>query len=216
MSITSSSSGSAVGGGQSDLSGESLAAHERVVDAGQESLTGEVFEPKPQKQTDRYTRARGPLPPMPRIGLPEETYLQVAHKAERNGDDLLFEAAKVGQYVSLAMRKRDAPWAAKLKYFRHALKRHCQPPEHADAMTKDWFKKLASFVKAHIGAEALRLAGEADDRFEARQSMGQSSDDIADDAERFFESICPMCDECPPIYNQEDWLQLKIFRDRWV
>lgn len=213
---TTSSSRLSTPGDRTDLGSESLAGHERIVDAGHESLTGEVFQPKPQKQVDRYTRARGPLPPMPRIGLPEETYLHVANKAERNGDDLLFEAAKVGQYVSLAMRKQDGSWASKLKYFRHALKRHTQPPEHADEMTKEWFKKLAGFVKSHIGAEALRQAGEADDRYEARQSMGQTADEIADDAEKFFEMICPMCETCPPIYNEEDWQQLKIFRDRWV
>lgn len=213
---TTSSGRSSASGDRADLSQDSISRHERVVEGSNESLTGEVFDPRPQKQSDRYTRARGPLPPMPRIGLPEETYLHVAHKAERNGDDLLFEAAKVGQYVSLAVRKQDAPWESKLKYFRHALKRHCQPPEHADEMTKEWFKKLSNFVKAHIGAEALRLAGEADDRFEARQSMGQSTDDIADDAEKFFEMVCPMCETCPPIYNEEDWQQLKIYRDRWV
>lgn len=213
---TTSSSRSPTSDNHASLSGDSLAGHDRVVDAGHESLTGEVFDPRPKKQADRYTRARGPFPPMPRIGLPEETYLHVAHRAERNGDDLLFEAAKVGQYVTLGIRKQDGSWASKLKYFRHALKRHTQPPEHADEMTKEWFKKLAGFVKSHIGAEALRLAGEADDRFEARQSMGQSADDIADDAENFFEMICPMCDTCPPIYNEEDWQQLKIFRDRWV
>ena len=169
------------------------------------------------QQAKRYVHStRGPLPPMPRIGLPEETYLHVAHKAERNGDDLVFEAAKVGQYVTLAMKNPDAEWSQKLKFFRHALKRHCQPPEHADEVTKGWFKGLATFVKAHIGAEALRLAGEEDERYEARQSMGQTTDMIADDAEKFFEMICPMCETCPPIYNDEDWRQLKMYRDRWV
>ena len=198
----------------SDLSAESLAGHERPVEMGSESVAGKVFQPK--KQSERYVNAKGPLPPMPKIGLPEEMYLHVAHRAERNGDDLVFEAAKVGQYVSLAHRDADAPWAVKLKYFRHALKRHTQPPDHADEVTKQWFKKLAAFVKSHIGAEALRLVSEQDDRFEARLSMGQTAEDIADDAEKFFEQICPMCDECPPVYNEEDWRQLKMFRDRWV
>ncbi len=175
-------------------------------------------EPLPQgAQPRRYVNAsRGPLPPMPRIGLPEETYLHVAHKAERNGDDLVFEAAKVGQYVSLALRDADAPWHVKLKYFRHALKRHCNAPEHADEMTKEWFGKLARMVKSQAGAEALRLAAEVDEMYEARTSMGQDIETIADDAEKFFEQICPMCETCPPIYNEEDWVKMKGIRDRWI
>jgi hypothetical protein len=182
-----------------------------------DSMDGEAS-PAPQSaQPRRYVnRARGPLPPMPKIGLPEETYLHVAHKAERNGDDLVFEAAKVGQYVSLALRDTDAPWHVKLKYFRHALKRHCQAPEHADEMTKGWFTKLAHMIKAYAGAEALRLAAEVDEMYEARQSMGQDVEGIADDAEKFFEQVCPMCESCPPIYNEEDWVKLKGIRDRWI
>ena len=178
---------------------------------GQESLTGHVFR---TGQAEKYVR--GPLPPMPKIGLPEETYLHVANKAQRNGEDLIFEAAKVGQYVSLALRDADGPWQEKVKLFRHALKRHCRPPEHADEMTKGWFKKLAHHVKGHFGAEALRLAGEQDDCFEARRSMGQSAEEIADDAEKFFDAVCPHCDSCPPLYNEDEWKQLRIYRDRWI
>ena len=153
---------------------------------------------------------------MPKIGLPEETYLHVANKAQRNGEDLIFEAAKVGQYVSLALRDTDRPWEDKVKLFRHALKRHCRPPEHADEMTKEWFKRLSHFVRGLFGGEALRLAGEQDDRFDARKSMGQSIEDIADDAEKFFDAVCPHCDTCPPLYNEEEWRQLRIYRDRWI
>lgn len=168
-------------------------------------------------QARRYVHpARGPLPPMPKVGLPEDMYLHVAHKAERNGDDLVLEAAKVGQYVSLALRDADAPWQTKLKYFRHALKRHCQPRERADETTKAWFGQLANLVKSHAGAEALRLAAEMDEVYEARQSMGQSTEQIADDAEKFFEQVCPMCETCPPLYNEEDWHKLKAIRDRWI
>lgn len=156
------------------------------------------------------------LPRMPKIGLPEEAYVRVANEAEQKGDDLTHEAAKAGQYVSLALRDLDAPWPRKLKFFRHALKRHCQPPEHADDLTKAWFAKLATHVKKHAGTEALRLAAEADERYEARLSMGQTTDDIADDAEEFFNMICPHCDTCPPLYNESDWIQLKVFRDRWI
>ena len=191
------------------------------LEAAGESFTGHVFQGTTSVpstgQARRYVHhGKGPLPPMPRVGLPEETYLHVAHKAERNGDDLVFEAAKVGQYITLATKRADDPWHVKLKYFRHALKRHCQAPEHADAMTKEWFGKLATLVRAHAGAEALRLAGEMDDVYDARRSMGQSPEQIADDAEKFFDQVCPMCETCPPIYNEDDWRQLKIFRDRWI
>ncbi len=170
-----------------------------------------------QRQAQRYVEDGKPrVPKMPRIGLPEKVYLQAAKEAEARGDDLTVEAAKVGQYVSLALRDLDAPWSTKLKYFRHALKRHARPPEHADDVTKQWFGKLAHHARAYAGAEALRLAAEQDDCFEARQSMGQSEDNIADDAESFFDAVCPHCDTCPPIYNPEDWEQLKSLRDRWV
>ena len=200
------------------MHGSSLAGvrHEPPpAEPGQESLTGHLFHGDPATgQAKKYVR--GPLPPMPKIGLPEETYLHVAAKAQRNGEDLIFEAAKVGQYVSLALRDADGPWQDKVKLFRHALKRHCQPPEHADEMTKGWFKKLAHHVKGYFGAEALRLAGEQDERFDARASMGQSREDIADDAEKFFDAVCPHCDTCPPVYNDEEWRQLRIYRDRWI
>lgn len=190
-------------------------AHGSAV-AGHDSMTGEPSPVRPNQAGRYVNHGRGPLPPMPKIGLPEETYLHVAHKAERNGDDLVFEAAKVGQYVSLALRDPDAPWTTKLKFFRHALKRHTQPPEHADEMTKQWFGRLGRLVKAHAGAEALRLAVEMDEVYEARVSMGQTPEQIADDAEKFFDQICPMCDHCPPIYNEEEWQKLTSIRDRWI
>ena len=170
-----------------------------------------------QRQARRYVEGDKPrLPRMPKIGLPEKVYLQAAKEAEARGDDLTVEAAKVGQYVSLALRDLDAPWSTKLKYFRHALKRHARPPEHADDVTKEWFAKLAHHARAYAGAEALRLAAEQDECFDARRSMGQTDDTIADDAESFFDAVCPHCEKCPPIYNPEDWEQLKEMRDRWI
>ena len=91
------------------------------------SIDTGVSDPAPKARAAAPPAGRQ-VPPMPRIGLPEETYLHVAHRAERAGANLVFEAAKVGQYVSLALRDPDAPWGTKLRYFRHALKRHCTPP----------------------------------------------------------------------------------------
>lgn len=157
-----------------------------------------------------------PVPPMPKIGLAEETYLHVAHRAERAGNPLVFEAAKVGQYVSLALRDPDAPWGTKLRYFRHALKRHCTPPENADPATKAWFERLANLVRSHAGTEALRLAAEVDEMYQARKSLGQDVERIADDAEKFFDQIAPMIESCPPVYTEDDWAKLTAIRDRWI
>jgi hypothetical protein len=177
---------------------------------------------KPATQATRYLRrTQGPagtkgLPKMPKIGLPEKVYLRAHDEAKARGDDLTVEAAKVGQYVSLALRDPDASWSKKLKYFRHALKRHAQPPEHADAITKEWFAQLARHVKAYVGAEAVRLATEENERYRTRVDMGQGIDGIAEDAEEFFDNVCPHCDTCPPVYNPEDWERLKVIRDRWI
>ena len=180
-------------------------------------VRGETIQGRRYLNADVKAPAATPgVPRMPKIGLPEALYLKVHDEAVARGDDLTREAAKAGQYTSLALRDLDAPWAKKLKYFRHALKRHTQPPEHADDVTKAWFKKLATHVKKHAGAEALRLAAEANERYMARKSMGQTGDDIADDAEELFNEICPHCDSCPPLYNEEDWAQLKAYRDRWI
>jgi hypothetical protein len=159
----------------------------------------------------------GPVVPrMPRVGLPEKLYLKAAKEATDRGDDLTHEAAKVGQYLTLALADPDADWPHVVKMFRHALKRHCRPPEHADEVTRAWFKKLADHVRKHAGREALRRAAEQDECYETRLNLGQTEDEIAEDAEEFFNDICPHCETCPGLYLEDDWRQLKIFRDRWA
>ncbi len=164
----------------------------------------------------RRTIGSPTMPRMPKVGLAEELYIRVAEDAAVRHDDLTHESAKVGQYLTLAVQDPDKSWGEKLKYFRHALKRHCRPPEHADDLTKQWYAKLAGHARKHCGMEALRLACEVDERYEARLEMGHTADDIAEDAETFFDSICPNCGECPPVYRTEEWLQIKEIRDRWV
>jgi len=156
------------------------------------------------------------LPRMPKVGLPESLYLKVAHQASEQHDDLTYEAAKVGQYLSLAVRDPDRPWGEKLKLFRHALKRHCVPPDHADELTRGWYKRLAEHSRKHAGLEALRLSREVDERYRMRLDIGQTADEIAEDAEVFFDAVCPYCETCPPIYRVEEWEQIKEIRDRWV
>src|SRR5260221_12484874 len=43
------------------------------------------------------------FPPMPTIGRPESYYAKIAQEAENAGDQYAHEAAKVGQYVTLAL-----------------------------------------------------------------------------------------------------------------
>lgn len=200
---------------KSKSSSDTLTQHKGPVDSASDTTVGRVLpsDPTKSKQASRYTKG---LPPMPKIGLDEEAYLKVAKRAETSGDDLLHEVAKVGQYVTLAVRRPDEKWKKKIKFFHHALKRHCRPPEHADDITRKWFKKLSMFVKHHAGMEALRIAREQHDCFNMRLEMGQTRDDIADDAEDFFESVCPYCEQCPPLYNAEEWTQLKALRDQWI
>src|ERR1051325_388484 len=65
---------------------------------------------------------------MPNIGRPESYYAKIAQEAEIAGDQYAHEAAKVGQYVTLALDE-SLVWEEKVKYFKHALRRHCRPPE---------------------------------------------------------------------------------------
>src|SRR5438552_11490077 len=86
------------------------------------------------------------FPAMPTIGRPESYYAKIAQEAENAGDQYAHEAAKVGQYVTLALDE-SLSWDEKVKYFKHALRRHCRPPE----MTTDedvvrFFSNLAAFV----------------------------------------------------------------------
>jgi hypothetical protein len=71
------------------------------------------------------------LPPMPEIGKSESYYAGLAKQADAIGNHFAHEAAKVGQYVTLGM-SHTLDWAEKLRYFQHALRRHCVPPPVPD------------------------------------------------------------------------------------
>ena len=117
------------------------------------------------------------LPQMPDIGRPESFYAKLVHTADRQGDTHSHEAAKVGQYVTLALDPSRA-WEEKLKYFQHALKRHCVPPPYPDDDVWMFYQQLAELVRGYCGQEALRLASLEDDLYAARLSMGQSREKI--------------------------------------
>jgi hypothetical protein len=155
------------------------------------------------------------LPPMPEIGRPESYYAKLCHEADRLADRHARESYKVGQYVTLAMDPH-LMWEEKLKYFQHALKRHCQPPPYPDDEVWLFYKNLADLVRQHAGFEALRLASTEDDLYAARVGMGQNREKIEDEAEEFFAHLLGRVDLKPDWFNDDDWSQLKMIRDQWI
>ena len=153
------------------------------------------------------------FPPMPEIGHPESWYAKRVHEADKRGDLYAHEAYKVGQYITLALDPRLS-WEEKLRYFRHALKRHCQPPPLPDDEVWAFYGNLAALVRSYAGREALRIASTEDDMYAARETMGQNLERIEDDAEVFFARLIP--DHCPDWFDEEDYEQLKIIRDQWI
>jgi hypothetical protein len=152
-------------------------------------------------------------PSMPLIGLPERHYMHLARMAASDGDSLSRDAAKVGQYVTLA-NNPSIQWCQKLRYYQHALERHCVPPRLADDTVWLFYKELAHFVRSHAGWAALRLASHEDDRYAQRQASGESREKLADDAEEFFGPLVPAYQT--NWLNREDYEQLKLLRDQWV
>jgi len=155
------------------------------------------------------------LPPLPEIGRPESYYAKLVHRADKAGDVHAHEAAKVGQYITLALDPH-LTWEEKLKYFKHALKRHCVPPPYPDDDVWMFYQQLADLVRQYAGQEALRLASLEDDLYAARLSMGQAREKIEDDAEHFFLRLLGTGDTCPDWFNETDWSQLKLIRDQWI
>ena len=56
----------------------------------------------------------------PKSGKSESYYANFARQADADGNIYAHEAAKVGQYITLAL-DRTLDWPAKLRYFEHAL-----------------------------------------------------------------------------------------------
>lgn len=154
------------------------------------------------------------FPPMPQIGHAESHYAKLCRDAETAGDIHAHEAAKVGQYVTLALDPK-LTWPEKQKYFQHALRRHCQPPIPDEAVSA-FYKRLAELVRAYAGQEALRIASTEDDMYAARLALGQAREGIEDEAEEFFGKIMGKADHCPDWFNEADWSQLILLRDQWI
>lgn len=155
-----------------------------------------------------------PFPRVPPLGREEAYYAKRAKRAERDGDVHLRCAYKVAQYITLALDP-SLQWDEKVKYFQHALDRHCGPPPYPDDETWVFYGKLADMVRERAGAEALRLASQEDDLYAARVNMGQRRSVIEDEADRFFSKFITG-EHCAEYFNEEAFEQLKMLRNAWV
>ena len=155
------------------------------------------------------------FPPMPELGHTEAYYKEMVRQAEQNHSVHAREAAKVGQYVTLGINEDSNP-AEKMKFFRHALRKHCRPPQIADDMVEGFYERLADFVRAQAGQEALRMASVEDDRFAMRERNGENRIKLVLEARRYFERLLgTTTDERPDLFLEEDWEQLRLIRNQW-
>lgn len=155
------------------------------------------------------------LPSLPQIGHPESFYARIAKEADRSGDIHAHEAAKVGQYITLALDP-TLDWDTKRRYFRHALRRHCSPPQVSSELVDMYYQRLVDLVMHHAGAEALRVASAEDDKYACRLAGGEDRRVITDDALEFFGNLMGVEDHCPSHFKDEDWIQLRIIRTQWI
>ena len=154
------------------------------------------------------------LPPLPEIGHPESYYAKQVHRADKRADVHAHEAYKVGQYITLG-KNPYLSWPEKLKYFRHALARHCNPPPYPDDQIWMFYRSLADLVRQHSGEEALRIISAEDDTYAKRMKLGQTREAVEDEAEAFFKKFI-LSEACPDWFNQEDFEAMKIIRNQWI
>ena len=155
------------------------------------------------------------LPPLPEIGHPESYYAKQVHAADRIGNVHAREANKVGQYVTLALDPR-LDWDKKLRYFRHAIRGHCNPPPMARDKVWSFYADLANIVRRHAGVEALKIASREDDRWARQLKDGVPRPQIMTQAAMLFRQILGDKDQKPEHLNQEDYEQLRILRNQWL
>jgi hypothetical protein len=99
--------------------------------------------------------------------------------------------------------------------YKHTLRCHCAPPPFPDNATWAFYACLADLVRQHAGHAALRLASSEDDVYAARLAMGQPREQIARDAEPFFDRLAPR-NGCPPWFAEGDYNMLTLIRKQWV
>jgi hypothetical protein len=155
------------------------------------------------------------FPSLPDIGFPESHYAQLARTADQAGDHYGREAAKVGQYITLAMDPR-LDWMSKRRFFEHALRRHCMAPPLPNEQVWLFYQSLAMLVRKHAGQEALRLASAEDDLYAMLAKSKVPRDVILGKAQVFFGTLMGMHLQRPDWFSEEDWAQLKIIRAQWI
>jgi hypothetical protein len=155
------------------------------------------------------------FPPLPPIGLPESSYAQMAKLADQAGNIFAREAAKVGQYITLALDPH-LDWLSKRRYFEHALRRHCVAPRLPSEAVTLFFIGLAEQVKKFAGQEALRLASREDDQYVIMKRTGVPRHVITSKAQIFFGGLMGLESRRPDWFNEEDWEQLKLIRTQWI
>jgi hypothetical protein len=156
------------------------------------------------------------FPPLPKIGLPEDHYAQMARLADQQGNMFAREAAKVAQYITLALDP-NLDWLSKRRYFEHALRRHCVPQILLPSgEVQAFFKGLADAVRNYAGQEALRLASREDDQYVVMTRTGVPKHVITGKGQIFFSLLMGLESRKPDWFNEEDWSQLKIIRAQWI
>ena len=156
------------------------------------------------------------FPPLPQIGLPESYYALMSKKADQAGDMFAREAAKVAQYITLALDP-NLDWLSKRRYFEHALRRHCVPQLLLPSReVQEFFKGLADTVRRYAGQEAMRLASREDDQYAVMARTGVPKHVITGKGQVFFCSLMGLETRKPDWFNEEDWSQLKIIRAQWI
>jgi hypothetical protein len=155
------------------------------------------------------------FPPMPTLGQSEAFYKELVRQAEHAHQVHAREAAKVGQYVTLGLQEDTDP-ASKMKFFRHAMRKHCVPPPISDVAVEGFYERLGEFVKLHAGREALRVASNEDERFAMRERDGEGREKLVVEARVFFEKLLGPDSVRSDLFGDEDWRQLKIIRHQWL
>jgi hypothetical protein len=155
-----------------------------------------------------------PLPKLPEIGRHAAYYAEMLRRADCAGDKIAHESWKVGQYVSCALDP-NLDWERKVRYFDHALRKHCTAPLHADEKVQAYFRSLAALVRKHAGTEVLKVASRQDDAYAQRLTAGEKRAMIVRDAQVFFAPIFTT-EDGPEWLDEEDAAQLKLIQMQWV
>ena len=157
------------------------------------------------------------FPSMPPIGQSESFYAKFAKQADAEGNMYAHEAAKVGQYITLALDPH-LEWPAKQRYFEHALKRHCVPPPVPDEPVWIFYRDMADLVRQYAGLEALRLASKEDDLYATRLALGAERDAVESRCRNLFRTTDRhgSSEKRPDWVSEDDWAQLKLIRDQWI